>query len=265
MTKLLQPGSLVYRFLAVDRWTKLLNALRREAGTLAEPELNTLAVIVAILVCLPPVALTYVHKLAGNTGLDLSTVAFGVCTLLAIVLRRRFRLDHVPVESWRESMSLTHTAFALGCLPAIVVLIGSPELLTTRNELLNTHFTTDIFAGQSRAYIIARVTLMLLAAASWVAVTEEFLFRGLLVSVVRRWNVIKNQKSRDILAGALSALLFGIAHYPTWGFLGAAALSGLGVGFVMGYLASGERLTPVILYHFFFDTLSITAGILLKT
>ena len=99
--------------------------------------------------------------------------------------------------------------------------------------------------------------VLILSMAAWVALTEEVIFRGYLVSAIRRWGLIKSQKHRDILAVVVSTLAFGLAHFPTWGPYAATALTGLGLGFVIGYIANGERLFPLILYHFVFDSFSL--------
>ena len=98
---------------------------------------------------------------------------------------------------------------------------------------------------------------MFFAVAVWVAVTEEYIFRGLCISVIRRWAIFPRQSQRNALAITLSAVLFGAAHYPTWGLAAAIALTGLGFGFSLAYLANREQIMPVIVYHFIFDLCSI--------
>lgn len=95
----------------------------------------------------------------------------------------------------------------------------------------------------------------------WVALVEEILFRGVLVSILRRWKLISTQRQRDVFATLLSASIFGFAHYATWGPIAAIALVGLGIGFSIAYIANGEQLLPLILYHFAFDLLSISISV----
>jgi membrane protease YdiL (CAAX protease family) len=94
--------------------------------------------------------------------------------------------------------------------------------------------------------------------AAWVAVIEEVLFRSLIVGVFRRWRVFSSNKHKNIFAAISSSVIFGVAHYATWGPIAALALTGLGLGFVLAYIANGERLMPLVLYHFIFDVLSIS-------
>ncbi len=58
-------------------------------------------------------------------------MAFGICTLLALLLRKRMGFKFVPTREWRESFSLTHTAIAAGCIPAVLVILLAPSLLAS--------------------------------------------------------------------------------------------------------------------------------------
>ena len=94
--------------------------------------------------------------------------------------------------------------------------------------------------------------------------TEEIIYRGLVVSGLRRIGFCKAQLRTDLVACAVSALLFGVAHAGTWGLPAALAIMGLGFGFGVGYIAAGERLIPVIIYHFAFDFLSLVATLFIN-
>ena len=173
---------------------------------------------------------------------------------------RRLGLPFPSTRNWKRSLSLTHTAVALGCIPAVLLVLLWPELLAERHDVLTQSMQAQPAPGAAKPPLLYVVAFVLLIAA-WVAVVEEVLFRALIVSVVRRWNFLPRQRQRDIAAALISALLFGIAHYVTWGPIASLALIGLGLGFVLAYIANGEQLLPVVLYHFIFDVLSISVSV----
>ncbi|MCB0324508.1 MAG: CPBP family intramembrane metalloprotease [Bdellovibrionales bacterium] len=248
-------------FLAVDRWQRLRVALGRQSATCAEPAIGSSVVVAALLLASTPVALTIVDQLTPETSSRLPTIAFGVCAVLGIVLRWRTGLPFFRTHHWRESLGLTHTAIALGCVPAVLVVLFVPELLAQRHDIL----TEAVSQAQPDVPQMSLFeTLASIATiAMWAAVVEEVLFRAMLVSVIRRWRVLPLQRHRDIAAAVTSATIFGAAHYATWGPLASLALVGLGLGFVLAYIATGEQLLPVVIYHFIFDALSIGLSILL--
>lgn len=253
--------SLVRKFLAIERWKALREALASEQRVDCQPETRHPAVLIALLLALAPVLLTYIDALSSDSQSPLPTIAFGVCAVLSLLFRRRLGLPFINLSGWWRALSLTHTAVALGCIPAVLLLAFAPELLAERHDLLVETMRSTQDTQFSSLDIAAAVTGALCIAV-WVALTEELIFRGLLVSVVRRWRILPKQGQRDLLAAILSALLFGIAHYATWGLIPSLALVGLGIGFVIGYIAAGERLLPVIVYHFVFDLLSILVSLL---
>ena len=250
-------SKLLHKFLGSERWSSLLQALKRQTSGEATPDLGIFAAVAAIVVASAPVLVTFLDSLRpkGVPPSTLPTVAFGICALLALLLRARMGLGYNRTKNWRESLSLTHTAVALGCIPAVLILVISKGLLADRHDLLATSVGAPSGAGAPLS-IFEKASLVIMIAA-WVAVTEELIFRGLLVSVLRRCSLFPKQIQRDTFAAITSALLFGLAHWPTWGPLPAIAITGLGLGFVAGYIANGEQLGPLVLYHFIFDALSI--------
>ena len=72
------------------------------------------------------------------------------------------------------------------------------------------------------------------------------------------------RKEVGLMAITVSALIFGVAHYSNWGLQAAISTAGLGFGFGVAYICSKERLLPLIIYHFFFDLLSLSLVLLLK-
>ncbi len=260
--QVLGKKSLVRDFLAIERWRAFSDALRRETSSAVVPPLPSIAVFLAFIVTITPVALTFAAERSRASESVFPTLAFGVCTLLAIVSRRSLGLRLRPTENLRNALSLTHTAVALGCIPAVLAVVFSPKLLSQRHNLLSQQMQVGPHPGAHPASLIF-VILLVMAIALWVAVTEEIIFRGLLVSIIRRWHILPTQRSRDILAVLCSAVIFGAAHYSTWGPAAALGLAGLGLGFSLAYIANGEQIVPVVLYHFAFDFLSIMLSLLL--
>ena len=252
-----------HRFLGTARWLKLGEAIRKQTEIEAQPTVGWLAAIGALGVAACPIFVTLADSVRtpGTASSDLPTMAFGICTLLALLLRKRMGFKFVPTRDWRESFSLTHTAIAAGCVPAVLVILLAPSLLADRHDVLTAATATSPGESGHPGLIIWGRIALVVAIALWVAVTEELIFRGLLVSTIRRFRYIRSQRARDVTAGILSAMLFGLAHWPTWGPLPSLALVGLGLGFVVAYIAIGEQLIPIVVYHFIFDLLSISISL----
>lgn len=247
---------LLAKFLGAARWKEFFGQLDSQSAAVKQPALGSSAVAVALIICSVPVLFTLIEAFGGAASFN-STIAFGICTVLALLIRHWLGLEYIPVNNLRLAMRTTHTAVALGCIPVLLIILYDPALLASRHDVL----TSSVPAPGSAQHSPAAAYLMILFSALWIALTEEIMFRGLLVSVLRRWSLIGSQRRRDILAVGVSALLFGAAHYPAWGPAAAVALTGLGIGFVLGYIANGEKLLPLILYHFIFDTLSIAVAV----
>lgn len=209
---------------------------------------------IALFIALIP-ALTQMVQV-GET-LDALAVATGIATLFAILYRIALKIpfNHTSTN-WRRNLSLVHTAFAIGCIPGVLIFFAAPELLGPLEQKAGGHLTTG---EQVPYYAAARFVLII---SVWAAVTEEFLYRGLLLAVLRRTRIFALQYQRDVFAIIISSLAFGLAHFLTWGPGPAIAITGLGIGLGIGYIASGERLSLLILYHTLFDVLSLSATFL---
>lgn len=252
-------SNLLLNFLGEKRWKALWQAIREQNTVALSPRLSFDALLTATVVTLTPVIITYVDSLRpqGDASSILPTIAFGICAVLSLLIRSRLGIKFEATRSLRKSLSLTHTAVALGCIPAVFIFIFSKSMLADRHDVLaQTVEGVDATIAPSFFFKLAIV----LSLAAWVALTEELIFRGLLVSVIRRTKILKLQWHRDVLACVASSAIFGLAHWPTWGPAAAFALSGLGFGFVLAYIANGEQLAPLVLYHFLFDALSISVS-----
>lgn len=218
--------------------------------------------LIALVIASTPVLYTFLDTLNPQRTSNLPTIAFGVCTVLAILMRWRCKIPFSKESGWLDQLSLTHTAVALGCIPAVALLLFSPELLAERHDVLTESIQPGAQTQSARPSLFI-MGCMIVGIAGWVSITEEIIFRSLLVSVIRRWSFIASQRRRDVLAGIVSALLFGLAHYATWGPIASIALVGLGLGFVLAYIANDEHVLPLIFYHFIFDVLSIGVSVLM--
>lgn len=242
------------KILAFDRISSLRLALRQESQELLTPVRPILLTIAIIIALIPPLA--YLPQLRSQNPLT-ATILTGAALCLAIIVRNLARLSFNTVSNWRQSFSLTHTAFGLGCIPAAIILCFSPETVALLPEATAGSETTQPTG-------LSGLVLFILSVALWAAVTEEFIYRGLLLSFLRRTYWFKTQLLRDAFAIIFSGLIFGMAHLSTWGIGLSLAITGLGIGFGMAYIANGERLVPLIVYHAVFDILSLTAALLLR-
>ena len=114
-----------------------------------------------------------------------------------------------------------------------------------------------MFGSSEVVHSFTHFAFMALIVAVWAGLTEELIYRGMLISALRRSKFNLSTRRKDSLAIVVSALIFGIGHVPFWGVPMSLAVTGVGVGFGVAYIATGELLVPVILYHIGFDLISI--------
>lgn len=241
------------KLLAVDRIELLFQAFSAESKDDLPPVRWFIVALSLCIGCIPMiVAFPSVLEQLGQNAFIFS----GLALCLAIVLRNSARLPFRSVSSWKESLSLTHTAFGLGCIPAVLILCLLPDSAPR---------LTDMAPAESAAGSPSELPLaaFVLQVSIWAAVSEEFVYRALVLACLRRSPAPFSQRKKDVIAIFISAAMFGIAHLPLWGVALSIGATGLGLGFGLAYVASGERLIPLIVYHAIFDILSITATILL--
>ncbi|RMD87137.1 MAG: CPBP family intramembrane metalloprotease [Candidatus Dadabacteria bacterium] len=242
---------LLYRFLGLKRISELFSALNRESKRPKRGSLSSFPVILAILVSLLPFYSSFLTLYAKR--LDITTVFVGIATCLAIVLRNRIGITLKKTTRWKVPFSLTHTAFAIGAIPTVIMLIIAPHSFShiSTNQNIQPVFEVE------RIPIIS-VALFILGVSVWAGVTEEIIYRNMLISIIRRWKAIKRPITRNVLAVFVSSAIFALTHLPTWGISLSVAHFGLGVGFGLAYIATGELILPIIFYHIAFDILSLT-------
>lgn len=179
-----------------------------------------------------------------------------VCCLL-LSLAWGFCSPKKPRLLFKENLRFVHTAFAIGCAPAIIWFLSVGDL-DLKNDLVRSVVSPRDAGGG----LFVGVVLTFLIAA-WAALTEEIVFRGALLSGIRRIGFSESQGTRDTVALLLSSSLFGLAHYPAWGLSMSVTLAFIGFGLGLGYLATNESLLPVVVYHFGFNFLSLVAALVI--
>ena len=238
------------KFLGFSRFQELRRNLISEAENEKKPVLGSAAILLAVMLALLPAISGSLGSLPND--IDITTVLIGTASVLSVVFRNRVQIQFQYVKEWKKSLGLIHTAFALGCVPALIIILFNSQALYLLSQ-----------PSHSGANKVSTIPwwLFVMQVSVWAGLTEELIYRGLLVSVLRRWSALPNQKYRDIFAVSLSALVFGLGHMSSWGPAMSFALVGLGFGLGLGYLAIGERLIPVIVYHILFDALSLTCAL----
>lgn len=247
-------------FLAIDRIQALGRAFSTESNISAKPELNSVTVFAAVLLSCLPAFFGFIGQ--PNSGVDVITIIVGVTAVLAILFRIRSGLEFHSTTRWFTSLSLTHTAFALGAIPAVILFILYPNSLLQVGQNQSVSSSSSGPLAQAGWY---QISSFVLGVALWAGLTEEIIYRSLLVSVLRRWSGNLPQRQKDILAIVVSAGIFAASHITTWGFLLSFGLFGLGIGLGVAYIAIGERLLPLVLYHAAFDFLSLAFSVWLRS
>jgi hypothetical protein len=79
---------------------------------------------------------------------------------------------------------------------------------------------------------------------------EELIYRGFLTT--RMASILGSSRSAWILAGVMSSVLFGLAHY-SWGWMGVVQTAFMGGALVITWRKSGGNLWVVILAHAILD------------
>jgi hypothetical protein len=220
-----------------------------------------MAVSVCILCLIPGLFLLF-EKIILDQHSNYSFLLIALTCLLAYLIRRAYLPWRPERAGFWEDFKLTHTAVALGCIPAVLVVLFSPSLITDHQEVIRESLGPLTAAKSQKAGILMKA-LIVLCFAAWAAITEEIIYRYCLISIVRRSKIASTQRARDCLAVGLSSLIFAGSHIVFWGLPAAIALFGLGIGFSLAYLANSERIAPVLCYHFLFDVLSLTAALAL--
>lgn len=250
------------KFLGVPRWQALFHAWKLAGVAPFAPGRAALLLALSATFALIPVFALVAAHFSDAIPANLPTLLFGACTLAALLLRRHVVPSPLLTRFSLPELSLTHTAVAFGCIPAVALIILDPSLLANRQDVLTETIVRSGPGSKDTVHPLLMVGSALFIAA-WVSVTEEVLFRGVLLSALRRVPLFSSRIVRDAGAIVLTALVFGFAHVLEWGWVAGVALFGLGCGFGIAYVVTNEKLAPVIGYHFLFDLLSIALVLLL--
>lgn len=242
------------KFLAIKRFKALSHSYRSAAQAMPKIRTSSAFVLLAVFVSAFPLFLT---EFSYAEGRDLLTPFLGVSTCVALLLRKRLGLTLSHLCNWKENLSITHTAFALGCVPAVLLFALYPESLSQVTDTV-APVTQSKGSRPPLHLLIAQLATISL----WAGVTEEVIFRGILVSTIRRWRLFQSSHMANAFAIVFSAALFAVGHLHAWGVLLSVAVFGIGIGLGIAYIANREELLPLILYHAAFDFLSLSVSIL---
>lgn len=251
-------SSAIRRLLGIEQFELLAQSFTKHSTNGPQATLGTWHVAGAILIALIPALSFFIAPIFPK--IDVATLLVGLTTCFAIIYRIRSNIPFGSVAEWLHSLKLTHFGFALGCIPLVFLLLLDPDAFVRMS------FDAPAAKGAGTAPVPTTQQLIgfILGVAAWAALTEEFIYRGMLISVIRRWKRIRSPLVRDWVAISISALLFGFAHFATWGPTLSLALVGLGIGFGVAYIAAGELVLPLVAYHLIFDALSLTAAVFYK-
>lgn len=249
-------NQIIRKLLGIDRFQELHQHWISAHQTLAKPSYPSSVILIGLTIALFPIIAAYI----GDPKLTsyLMTLTVGVSALLAVVYRIRKGLLFALTPEFTKPLRLTHSAFALGCIPALALLLFNPSALTGMSK------EDVVVSGAVTTSSFAAILFWIVRVAIWAGITEEIIFRGLLVSLIRRWSIIPSQQWRDIAAVLISAALFALAHYPIWGVQVSLAIFGLGLGLGVAYIAIGELILPLVIYHSVFNTLSLAVAVYLR-
>ncbi len=250
-------GTTIRKLLGLEQFEMLKTAFIRNSSAGPNANLHTFQIAAAILISLIPGLAFFLAP--QFTHVDFTTVLVGVSACLAVLYRIRSKIPFGSVTEWVHSLKLTHFGFALGCVPLVFLLLWDP--LAFGRLALEPNSSAS---GTAPPPTMWNMFSFIFGVAAWAALTEELIYRGLLISVLRRWNRISSPIVRDWFAIVISASIFGLVHFATWGPTLSLALVGLGIGLGVAYIAAGELVLPLIVYHLIFDALSLSAAMFLR-
>lgn len=243
-------NSTLRKFLAVDRFAELKHQFDLNSRSERPPDIGGSVILLStVIALLPPVGILVQRQ---HDTVDYPTVFMGIALLLALLLRSSLKLPFTSISHWRDTLRIITTAFSIGCIPIALILVFHKEALyvVSDHTSLQEHSTTSAQTSHT--------VLFILQIAVWAGLCEEFIYRGLLLAVLRRIRGLGNSVATDWIAIVVSAGIFAVGHIPAWGLTAAFAVFGLGIGFGIAYVAIGEAILPLVVFHICFDVLSLS-------
>jgi len=231
-------------FLGIRRFESFASAFN--ARYLPEDAGNSKDLLTALILGFAPLVAALI-----SLSSDYASIVLGLGALVSIleIVRDRSPKQRLPLKN---VFSLTHIAFAIGCIPAVFIVILFPDGLY--------HIQSSTSGDENSISHPILIVLLLLLIASWAGITEELVFRGLLLKHLRRFNFTSNRNLRDLFAVSLSAVVFGLCHVPAWGISLSIAVTGIGFGLGLAYLVNNERVWPLAVYHSIFNFISLVVA-----
>ena len=119
----MQREDIIREFLAAKRFRALFSAWKQESGKTLKQNVSIIRLLLIIFVAaLPTFAILF-----ESQKYDVVTILVGIASIVAVVFRLKMGLRVLAVENWKRSIRLTHTAFAIGCIPFAISLALFPE------------------------------------------------------------------------------------------------------------------------------------------
>jgi len=242
--------------LGIEQFNKLREAIRSAQLDFKNTrQISPALLFITLAVALVPLL---AHSVGKFYSFDIISILIGSSALISWIAMRRMGISFLRRDRIYQDIKLTHYAFAFGCIPGVLIL-----LFVGFDSIKPTEVLSKEGLGLVETGIFARVVFITLVAL-WAAITEELIFRALLIGVVRRLSLFSNQSRRDLFAILISSAIFALSHAISWGPLMGLALLGIGIGLGFAFVASREHIFPLIVYHCLFDILSLTAIFLYK-
>lgn len=191
---------------------------------------------------LRPVSMTY----AGSVGL---LIAMGIATWRLMARGQTWTdVGVARPESLQKLANATVGVFVLA------LVLGTAATVTlTALGFEQVPADVDSWEGLegNLPYFLFRLVL------AWgTSFSEEFIFRGLLISKLDE--IFGGTTMSLILIVVFQACFFGYMHYATQGTFGAFSAGGRGLAMGIGYIAFKRNLWPLVIVHVALNTIALT-------
>lgn len=175
----------------------------------------------------------------------INLIGIGITGMLFIFIKKDRTASQLPFDKVKKS-----TLFPLLCIGFSVCMVSNLLTSIFIETTQNFGFDFSFSAHESRSSTYIEILVYFISVAVVPAVSEEILFRGAILSTLRKYS--------DGVAVFVSALLFGLFH-ANLVQIPFAFIVGLVLGWTVVYTNS---MLPAILIHFINNSYSVISNIL---